>query len=317
MQNLIDLYGNEPLRKMLKDDAPVSIYDDSLRWLEIPERIFIDYVTNRPTLPFDGVPPDKNQYKQEPTFMIAQMHRLWTTTKMIQRYLDKTNKTSVLDLGAFPFALDIILREYIHFNGKINATVNLHIPKHWKNELDDREIDVSYINLDPYVKKDTQIKEMTDHLNFDDNSIDMVVLAHVIEHLYHPLETFKETYRVLRNGGKILISTDNAFRIDTFLNLCFLNEFLHEPVEGTAAMSFHAWRGHCRFFSEKDIRKMLESVGYKFVESKFFEIFYNSFCHDYFYYPITQIPKWRADILTRIPGYRNELIVVAEKVENI
>jgi len=90
-------------------------------------------------------------------------------------------------------------------------------------------------------------------------------------------------------------------------------EFLHEPVENTSAMSFTFWRGHNRFFSEKDIIKMLETAGFKIIERRFCEVYYNSFSEEYFKHPITAIPKRQADILTLIPEYRNELIIIAER----
>jgi SAM-dependent methyltransferase len=313
-KNFAELFTYKTWNEIFGDASPVSIEADSLKWLDLPSKSFIDYVINRQALPFDGVPPDEDQFKKNPTYIICQMHRLWITTRIINKYLNNNAETVFLDLGAFPFSVDLIIRDYLKFGGEIKITVNSVIPDEWKIELDKRKINFSYVNLDRYVQSDSNIKGMTDHLNLKDNSIDFVCLAHVIEHLYHPFELFKEAYRVLKDGGKNLVSTDNAFMLGTLFNICSLNDFLHEPVENTSAMLFTFWIGHNRFFSEKDIIKMLESVGFKIIERRFCEVLYNSFSEDYFKHPITAIPKWQADILTRLPEYRNELIIIAERI---
>lgn len=310
-RNLLESYGDRPLRDLFEDRTPVSIYDRSLRWIGLPDRRFIDYVTNRPRLPFDGVPPDPRLYSIEPTFMIAQMHRLWLTTSVVRRFL--SNRHVVLDLGAFPFSLDIILREYVRFKGQIRATVNLPLRDEWKRELERRRIDVSYVNLDPYVRPDDQSGRLPTELEWRDASIDVVLFTHVIEHLYHPMSILREAYRVLKPGGRLLLSSDNAFMIDTLRKLCRQDDFLHEPVQGTSAMAMHFWRGHNRFFSARDMTAMLEGVGFTIAETHFFEVCYNAFSDRFFREPVVALPRWKADILTRIPEYRNEIIIVARK----
>jgi SAM-dependent methyltransferase len=45
---------------------------------------------------------------------------------------------------------------------------------------------------------------------FPDNHFDVVVMWDVIEHLVNPVNGLKEVYRVLKSGGIVFISTDNA-----------------------------------------------------------------------------------------------------------
>ena len=95
-----------------------------------------------------------------------------------------------------------------------------------------------------------------------------------------------------------------------FLNL---NEFLHEPVEDTAAMSYDFWRGHNRFYTAGDLSSWLRNSGFSVIDIQYHEVCYNAFLDDYFNRPYESMPKWRADILARMPAYRNEIILVAEK----
>jgi SAM-dependent methyltransferase len=315
IHNFFDIYGDKSFNDIFNEKDPLSIYCQKLSWIEVPEDNFIDYVINRNRLPFEGVPEDDSLYKKDPTYMLVQMHRLWITTKLLCKYFENNKNYTILDLGAFPFSLEIIIREYFNFGMVISASTNWALEKNWKKILKEKNILISFANLDPYIKDASDYKSSSsiEGLKFENNSIDLVILAHVVEHLYHPLYILKEAWRVLKEKGIILISTDNALMLNTLINICTLNDFLHEPVEQTAAMSFHTWRGHCRFFSKKDLIKMLNSVGFKVKEVFFFEILYNSFCDEYFRNPTKEFPKWKADILTNIPDFRSEIILVAEK----
>jgi len=49
--------------------------------------------------------------------------------------------------------------------------------------------------------------------NFPDNSFDAVSLNHVIEHVPHPVETLRECARILKPGGKLVVSTPNGLSL--------------------------------------------------------------------------------------------------------
>ena len=52
-------------------------------------------------------------------------------------------------------------------------------------------------------------------LPFKDGSLDVVVCSQVIEHLLDDRKGFGELHRVLRHGGRLLITTDNAQNLVT------------------------------------------------------------------------------------------------------
>lgn len=308
-----DYCGNRSLYQVLSDQQPVPISDPSLNWLNLPPKHFLDYARQREPLPNHVNPPDEVHYKKTPTFLIQQVHRHWLTAESINRYLRDSPDSVLLDLGAFPFAIDFALREYYARRNRIIATLNFPAPKEWIVELTGKQIETVYVNLDPMVQADCDVPGTTDSLPFADGTVDFISLAHVIEHLYHPLIALKECYRVLRPSGKLLVSTDNAFMLSGLLNFLSCNPFMYEPVQGTSAMAFHAWRGHVRFYTEGDLRAMLESIGFRIVDVHLFEVLYSSIIEEYFHFPVREFPAWKAALLTGMPEYRNEIILIAEK----
>ncbi|MDD4910166.1 MAG: class I SAM-dependent methyltransferase [Candidatus Omnitrophica bacterium] len=54
---------------------------------------------------------------------------------------------------------------------------------------------------------------VAERLPFDDNSFDFIVLAEVIEHLKNPYDVVKELNRILKPGGKLVLSTPNILNL--------------------------------------------------------------------------------------------------------
>jgi SAM-dependent methyltransferase len=309
----LEKYRDRTLGEVFADNRWVSIYDKSLKWLDLPSDDFLLYAENKPRFAFDGVPDDPNIYRNNPTFLILQAHRVWATIQMIDRHLSRSAESVMLDLGAYPFTLDLAVRNYLHRDCRIVSTINQVMQPEWEEPLRQNRIETLPVNLDPLVRPTTPIASMTDYVPLADNSVDFVLFSHVIEHLYQPFSIIKEAFRVLKKGGRLLISTDNAFLIGGFLNYLTKGTYLHEPIESTAAMVFTEWRGHVRFYSDADIRTMVEKAGLAVVESSFYEILYNSVLEKYFVDPAVRIPQWRVDLLTDNPELRNEVMLVAEK----
>ena len=63
----------------------------------------------------------------------------------------------------------------------------------------------TFEQLEDYSSSDFNV----DQLPFSDGSVDFILLCEVIEHLYNPDHILREINRVLRKGGKLLISTPN------------------------------------------------------------------------------------------------------------
>jgi SAM-dependent methyltransferase len=312
MQPFLRHFWTKTLEEVFFDATEIPFDDPRLVWLDLPPPDFRAYVEGSPRYPFDNVPQDPDQFRSSPTFLMAQAHRVWVTASLVAKYL--ADDGTLLNLGAYPFAIDFALRDYFQRTNPIVGTINQVLDAESREGLRLRRIETIPVNLDPRIHVHAPLEGMTDTLPLQSCSVDFVLMAHVIEHLYQPISILRDAIRVLRPGGKILITTDNAFLLGGFLSFLDPKRYVYEPVENSAAMVFHNWRGHVRFYSEGDLRALLSAAGASVVrEVAMREVFYNILWDDYFVRPERTVVKWRADLLRDFPVYRNELMIVAEK----
>jgi|GEM_PF-1853477 len=311
-QSFLDRFRNVPLAEVFSDSTPAPARSPGMEWLNLPPEAFLDYARSVPRMPFDGIPANPDCYDDSTTFLLAQCHRVWVTLDMIGRHMGPAAGQTVLDVGAYPFALSVAVNDYLRRDCRVLATVNQHLDAESRQALAGRRVQTIPVNLDPLVKVADPLPGMTDELPLPDAAADFAVLAHVIEHLYHPLDILREIRRALKPGGRLVLTTDNSFLLGGLLNYIEGGGFLHEPVEGTAAMVFHEWRGHVRFYSKQDLATLLDAAGFDVVETRFEEVLYNSLPEEHFRQPNNWLPKWRADLLREFPHFRNEIMIAAQ-----
>lgn len=85
--------------------------------------------------------------------------------------------------------------------------------------------------------------------SYPDNHFDVITMSHTIEHVYDPVGNLRESYRILKDGGQLVLVTPN-------------NESLgHKSFRA-------AWRGlevprHLYLFSAKVLQKLSHMVGFR------------------------------------------------------
>ena len=196
----------------------------------------------------------------------------------------------------------------------MTVTTNIDLADEGYAFLSSRDIRVIKLDLDPFVSDPTASDErLPATMNGADNEFDLILTSNVIEHLYHPLKMLQECHRLLRNGGRIIVSTDNAMMIDVFVNYAFGYGHTFEPVQHTAAMTFSFWRGHVRFFTSKDLRTLLEKVGLHTRTVHYSHCFLEVLFEEYFKNAAPSLPAWKKRMVAEVPWLRNEVVVIAEK----
>lgn len=121
-----------------------------------------------------------------------------------------------------------------------------------------------------------QVNLEREPLPFADASFDRVVFSEVIEHLvYSPLPVLREFHRVLRPGGRVVISTPNELyvksrlrallRIIAWQSLATRNEFQHQMLlEGEARYTTHS-----RTYTMHELCWMVEQAGLHVVRQRY------------------------------------------------
>ncbi len=85
------------------------------------------------------------------------------------------------------------------------------------------------------------LQAAAERIPFRSQSLDMIFVQHVIEHLRDPMETCREWNRALRSGGRLIVVTPNARYPDPSI--------YHDPT-------------HIRIFDRSTMRALLETTGY-------------------------------------------------------
>ncbi len=113
--------------------------------------------------------------------------------------------------------------------------------------------------IDIYPLKDSIVSDLNKKFPLEDNLFDTVVSTDVIEHLYDINNFLSEIHRVLKKGGKVIISTPNAISWRNRLFLLFGKNPFIEQYEMT---------GHIVFLDYKNLEKKLKESGFKNIELK-------------------------------------------------
>lgn len=98
-----------------------------------------------------------------------------------------------------------------------------------------------YIKMDIKQISNIDVVGSADNIPFADSSFESIICTQVFEHLADPLKASKEIYRVLKMGGKLLVTVPQW------------NELHSEPYD--------FWR-----YTEFGIRELFEKQGFKIVE---------------------------------------------------
>lgn len=88
---------------------------------------------------------------------------------------------------------------------------------------------IEYLKKNKRLKDEFQTADITKKLPFEDSSFDAVICVEVIEHLKHYESTLKEFKRILKKGGKLILTTPNYFSFWPIIEWIWSSRFFKNP----------------------------------------------------------------------------------------
>lgn len=106
----------------------------------------------------------------------------------------------------------------------------------------------------------------TEPLPFNDHSFSMVLFAEVLEHLrVQPIFALKETARVTKAGGRLILTVPNITPIAR-LKFLFGLDYQGDIIAEFEKLEKLGHMGHIRLYSKKEVERILRYVGYTGIE---------------------------------------------------
>lgn len=113
-------------------------------------------------------------------------------------------------------------------------------------------LDFSTTQLERSAQIFDEVKEMNfekDKIPFSENYFDYVVCSEVLEHLFFPEHILSEIKRVLKPGGKLIITTPNLKCIQNRLSMFLFGD--------SPNFNYLQNKEHIRFYTKKTIKKII------------------------------------------------------------
>lgn len=156
-----------------------------------------------------------------------------------------TEGDTLLDVGCGEGIIQYFIR------GKVKNLYGIDNSKHELKKAKRRGFITQQINFDE------------DKFPFKDNFFDVVTCLDVIEHVKDPTLLLGEIHRILKHGGKLIISTPNIRFSDHLFKLIFKGRF---PKTSEDPNLYDG--GHIHFFTFSDLRSLLTESRFEILKEE-------------------------------------------------
>lgn len=198
--------------------------------LDLPSRDqLLDYL-----LSFNNVYDQMGRPGEGQVYLKSHLDRLIKTIQLLPRL---KGKVRVLELGASPYFMTILIQKYLGYEVTPNNFYRDYgePAENWEREA----VTTSDRFGETYTFRFKQFNVELDPFPYADGSFDIVLCCELIEHLLvDPSHMLKEIHRVLKPGGVIFISTPNVARLENVFRLIHNRNIFH-PYSGYGPYGRH------------------------------------------------------------------------------
>ncbi|MFC1868986.1 methyltransferase domain-containing protein, partial [Thermodesulfobacteriota bacterium] len=166
------------------------------------------------------------------------------------------------------------------------------------------------VHLDPK-NPDLLSRNFSSDIPLDDQTIDYIYAGEIIEHLINPEWMIKESFRILKPGGRMIITTPNISRIGNVFKLLMGRSNLERLSPIGSQDPYDEHRGHFHEYNMKELYDIVHENGFKVVKG------------EYYLGRVTEmvIRNWRkkiTDLIKKpfyiIPHFKDDIFLVAKKI---
>lgn len=279
---------------------------------EINKKEFYKFLSHYSALPweeFKKEDPRFNLKKRYANYALKNRRRFFFTLKHAVKQFSGP-KLRILDLGAFPGTWLRILKEYFPDYQIELFGAGLCVPAEFAKTMKEKfNINIFSVNLDP-LNEQLRNKNYPSQLPFENESLDFISSLEIIEHLISPAHMLKESLRVLKPGGKLLITTPNVTRIGSIFKLLAGRSNLERVASLNYRDESDEWRPHVWEYTMRELTGLMRECGYQ-VRDKVFIDYLDKF------FDVRQRKQRFIDLCKEpffcFPRFRDGILVVAEK----
>jgi SAM-dependent methyltransferase len=216
-------------------------------------------------------------------YVDAHAHRFYETLKALPQSNPGEN---LLELGTSPCCMTLLLEHYSKYTLFLADGFRTGDPEHISTALKDNSS--AEVHTFTYQTFNVEI----DSFPYPDKSFDIVLCCELLEHLIlNPTHMLLEIYRILKPGGRVLITTPNVLVLRNLVSLLKHRRNIYYPYSG-----YGVYGRHNREWTLEELVQFVEGCGYSIENAQIVDT-----------YPHHGYSRW---LKMLFPFFRDMLLVV-------
>ena len=237
------------------------------------------------------------------TFVESNVYRYSIILKKLSQYVNN-NQSRCIDFGSYPGQLQELI--FNVFKNKFDLS-GLHFSDAFKKYFSKYKI------------FDFDFEQSVEEFDFSNikESYDLSTSFNIIEHMEYPNKLLDNINYFTKNGGILMLSTDNISTIKNIFRMIKGGKSPNESLIKSKIFYNGDWRPHIRLFSRDELYFLLNYSGFKIIDHSYF----NLRAREYKFIkgkPVRNKKSFRGKILEFLenlfPFFRDHNFIVAKKI---